>query len=55
MLDRSLELITINLVDIINFLQLLRTRLQRLLVANDVAVVRRCIGHIHIEVDCILS
>jgi hypothetical protein len=33
-------------------LQLLRTRLQCFLVSNDVSVIRGCVRHINIEIDC---
>lgn len=55
MLHRFLELVTIDLIDEVDFLQLLRTGLQRFLVPNDVTVIRRCISNIDIEVDCTSS
>lgn len=55
MFYRSLELITINLIDKVNLLQLLRTGLQRLLVSDDISVIRRCISNVNVEIDCDLS
>lgn len=52
MLDVSLQLLAINFVDEVDLLQSLCSRLQRLLVANDVSIVRRRISGVHIEVDC---
>lgn len=52
MFHRSLELISINFIYEIDFLQLLRAGLQRLLVSNDISIVRRCISNIDIKVDC---
>jgi hypothetical protein len=54
MLYRCLELVAINLINEVDFLQVLRTWLQCFLVSNDVSVIRRCISHINIEVDCSL-
>ena len=51
-LDVRLQLVTVNLIDEVDLLQSLRTRQQRLLVANDVSIVRRGISRVHIEVDC---
>lgn len=52
MLHCGLELVTIDLIDEVHFLQLLGARFQRLLVSNDIAVIRRCIRNIDIKVDC---
>lgn len=52
MLDGRLELLAVNLIDKVDQLQALRARLQRLLVADDVAVVWACIGGIDVQIDC---
>lgn len=52
MLHRRLQLVAIDLIDEVDFLQLLRAWFQRFLISNNVSVVRRCIRNIDVEVDC---
>lgn len=51
MLDVGLQLLSINLVHEVHFLEILCSRLQRLLVTDDVSVVGRRICGVHVEVD----
>lgn len=51
-LDVGLQLLAVNFVYEVDFLQSLCTWLQHLLVGNNVSVVRRRVSRVHVEVDC---
>lgn len=51
MLDGLLQLILVDFIDKVDLLKGLRPRHQGFLVADDVAVVRRCVGCINVKID----